>query len=272
MDKDSKKHKHSLESEELQESLRKFLKGSREKLLSFVPKLFDEEKAGAILKRGYIEENEAEFLAGRKETPSEVLKLISETPELYQHYSVKAALAKNPKTPFGVSKALLGFLLKRDLYKLLSSREISSGLRKSSIDFLQKKLPEIPLGEKISMAKTAPRDLLLVLLYDNEPMVLEAALWNPRLTELDIITLIQKKTTGSISLEVIATHKKWKNRYQVRLHLVKNPKTPPFTASLLLENFLRQDLEILLANKEISSELKENIYEVIRNKNGQISD
>ncbi len=253
---ESKKHRDSSESEELRESLRKFLKSNREKLLFFIPKLFDEEKADAILKRGYVEEKEGEFLAGRKETPSEVLKLIAETPELYQHYSVKAALAKNPKTPIGISKTLLGFLLKRDLYKLTISREIPAGLRKSSIDILQKKLPEIPRGEKISMAKTAPRDLLLALLSDKEPMVLETALWNPRLTELDIITLIQRKTTDSASLEIIATHKKWKNRYQVRLFLVKNPKTLPFTASSLLENFLRQDLEILLANKEISEKLK----------------
>src|SRR3989338_1866699 len=264
MDKESRKHHHLQETEKLHESLKRFIKGSQEKLLSFVPKLFDEEKAGIIIKRGYLDESEAEFLANRKETPSEVLKLIAETPELYQHYSVKVALAKNPKTPLGISKALLGFLLKRDLYKLINSKEISSGLRKISIDLLQKKLPEIPLGEKISMAKNAPRDLLLVLLYDKEPMVLETALWNPRLTEIDIITLMQKKNTVSSSLEVIATHKKWKNRYQVRFYLTKNPKTP-FSASVsLLENFLKQDLEILLSNNEISDKLKNEISKQIK--------
>jgi len=264
MDNTGERKFHVAEIDKLQESFKEFLKTSHQKILSYVPKLFDEGKAKVILKRGYLEESEAILLAGKKETPAGVLKLIAETPELYQSYSVKAALASNPKTPIGVSKGLLNLLLKKDLFKLISSREISYGLRKSSIDLLQKKLPEIPLGEKISLAKNASRDLLLVLLYDKEPMVLETALWNPRLTELDIITLIQKKTISSKNLEVIAKHKKWKTRYQVKLYLVKNPKTEFSTASSLLSGFLRQDLLVLLANKEISNDLKNEISNAIK--------
>jgi len=266
MDKKEKRTNFPSELSDLHESLKEFLKSSSQKILSYVPELFEDEKAKAILKRGYLEESEAVFLASKKETPSVVLRLIAETPELYQHYSVKTALAKNPKTPLGISRGILNFLLKRDLYKLLSSSEISYGLRKSAIDFLQRKLPEIPLGEKISMAKNAARDLLLVLIYDKDPMVLETALWNPRLTELDIITLIQKKTISPKNLEVIATHKKWRTRYQVKLYLVKNPKTPFLIASSMLSNFLRQDLEILLSNKEISENLKGEISKLIKAK------
>ena len=95
-------------------------------------------------------------------------------------------------------------------------------------------------------------------------MVLEIALWNPRLTELDIITLIQKKTTGTQSLEVIAGHKRWNTRYQVKLYLVKNPKTLFPISSSLLGSFLRQDLLALLANKEISNDLKNEISNTIK--------
>lgn len=243
-----------------------FIKKSEDKLLEHVPRLFEKEKAREILKRGRLSSEEALIIASKKDTPATILKLISGIPQFYNSYDIKAALATNPKTPLRISKGLLGFLLKKDLFRLIRTKDISYGLRKTSLDLLQKKLPEIPLGEKISISKSASRELLLILLYDENPVVLETALWNPRLTELDVIILMQKKTTKPEILQVIASHKKWITRYQIKLHLMKNLKTPFNVSSSLVKELLIQDLRGLAYNKEISNELRNEVLSVLESK------
>ncbi|RMF96063.1 MAG: hypothetical protein D6734_04475 [Candidatus Schekmanbacteria bacterium] len=231
------------------------------KILEHIPKIFDAKRIETIQKRGKIIEEEAMEIASMREAPSELLGLIAKLTEFKNLRSIRQTLFFNPKTPIAVSKSLIGYLDKRELIKVLNLPTVPYSLKNIVLEYLKNKLPEIPLGEKISLARKAPRKLLLLIIYDDNEMVFEAALWNPKLTEMDLLVLLQKKTEHPSLTSLIAGHPKWKNRYRIKTALVRNPSTPFSISEEIIPQLMLQDLRILKS----APGLDERTYKAIRN-------
>lgn len=81
---------------------------------------------------------------------------------------------------------------------------------------------ELTLGERKSLARAAPREVLDRLLRDPEPQVIRLLLRNPRLVERDVVGLVARRPLGiEVAREVLAS--RWSVRYPVRRALVLNP-------------------------------------------------
>ena len=89
--------------------------------------------------------------------------------------------------------------------------------------------------------------LLVVLLFDPEPRVVQTVLTNTRLTEAEVVNLAASRRATSEVLEAIAESDPWIARYPVKVALANNPATPSRLVLRLLPHLMEQDLRELAA-------------------------
>jgi hypothetical protein len=94
--------------------------------------------AVAVLSSPKISEAEVESIAKMANVSEEILRIIGHTRAWLKKYTIVSALAKNPKTPLGVSLTLLPRLLEREVKALSTDRNVPETLRISA----RKKLTE----------------------------------------------------------------------------------------------------------------------------------
>jgi hypothetical protein len=88
--------------------------------------------------------------------------------------------------------------------------------------------------EKLLLAIKAERSERALLLQDNDPRVLLSLLRNPRLTVDEVARLAKSSFLNFQIADVIAKTTQWMSSMDVRLALIRNPKTPPAMALQIL--------------------------------------
>jgi hypothetical protein len=83
----------------------------------------------AVLSSPKISEAEVESIAKMANVSDEILRIIGHTRVWLKKYTIVSALAKNPKTPLGVSLTLLPRLLEREVKALSTDRNVPETLR-----------------------------------------------------------------------------------------------------------------------------------------------
>lgn len=116
---------------------------------------------------------------------------------------------------------------------------------------LTQRIMEMTVAEKIKLATLGNKEARTILLRDTNKLVAVAAVQNPRITESEIIALANSRTVHEDVLRVIYTNREWLKLYQVKLNLVRNPKTPLPTALRFLPHLRPNDLRDLARNKNV---------------------
>ena len=88
--------------------------------------------------------------------------------------------------------------------------------------------------EKLLLAVKAERSERALLLQDNDPRVLLSLLRNPRITVDEIARVAKSAFVNFQIVDVIVKTTQWMASLDVRLALVRNPKTPPAFALQIL--------------------------------------
>jgi hypothetical protein len=88
--------------------------------------------------------------------------------------------------------------------------------------------------EKLLLAVKAERSERALLLQDNDPRVLLSLLRNPRLTVDEVAGLAKSSFLNFQVADVIVKTTQWMSSLDVRLALIRNPKTPPAFALQIL--------------------------------------
>ena len=114
---------------------------------------------------------------------------------------------------------------------------------------------DLPVSEKIKLARTGSRELRTLLLKDGNSEVQGAVISNPRITEVEIVAFARSAKIGSPLLSKIAANRDWLRNYQLRLALVNNPKTPLALALKLVATLRDADLTNLAKNKVLPEEV-----------------
>jgi hypothetical protein len=96
--------------------------------------------------------------------------------------------------------------------------------------------------EKVFLAVKADRTERSLLLQDNDPRVLLSLLRNPRLTVDEVARLTKSSFLNYQIAEVIMKTSQWMASLDVRLGLIRNPKTPQAFALRILPSL--PDLEV----------------------------
>jgi hypothetical protein len=112
------------------------------------------------------------------------------------------------------------------------------------------------VSQRMRLATRAKRTERQILLRDNSPQVLMGLLANPRIEEKEVVELVKSPYAASGVLQRVAKDRRWVNVYEIRLALVKSPKTPPLLAQRLLPTLNRTDLGALAKSSNVREAVK----------------
>ena len=165
-------------------------------------------------------------------------------------YEVKAAVAGHPRTPEHLAMRLLPQIRWRQLMGISRDTRIRAPVRRVAEKYLGQRLPRLTVGEKVSLARLATPEVAAVLAHDPSQKVLRAVLENPRLSEAALLPMLTSHRATPHHLERVARHERWGPRYDVRVALCRNPKTPFRVIFELLPSLRAAELAIVAGCEE----------------------
>jgi len=207
----------------------------------------DEEVLLALLKTPALAETDVTVLLARKNLPTAVIEKICQRRDWLKTYALKKALACHPHTPRLVSLRLLKEMYLMDLGQIALLPGVSAELKRNAEDQLATRLPQLPLGQKITLARRGPARVAGSLLAEGHPLVVPVALDNSHLTAAQILKALACEGVPESVVQAIAQHRKWSCDYNVRLALVRNPATTLATSLSFLPELTVSDLHELAA-------------------------
>lgn len=201
----------------------------------------------ALLDNPALDETQLCLLLERKDLPGEVLDEISRRKPLLKNYRVKRALAFHPRAPRLATLRLIRELYLMDLVQLTLFPGTSGEIRRNAEDQLVARLPQLPLGQKITMARRGPARVAGALLAEGHPQVRAIVLDNAYLTEAQILKVLSREKISPDVVREIAQHRKWSHIYNVRLALVRHPGSTLSSILAYLPELTVSDLRELAA-------------------------
>ncbi|MGC1485312.1 MAG: hypothetical protein WA789_16085 [Candidatus Acidiferrum sp.] len=201
----------------------------------------------ALLDNPSLEETQLCILLERKSLPGEILEEVARRKPLLKNYRVKRALAFHPRTPRLVTLRLLRDLYLMDVVQLTLLPGIPTELKRNAEDQLVSRLPQLPLGQKITLARRGPARLAGALLAEGHAQIVAIVLDNAYLTEAQVLRVLSREKIPPVVVRAITQHRKWSITYNVRLALVRHPSSPLATVLGYLPELTVSDLRELAA-------------------------
>jgi len=127
-------------------------------------------------------------------------------------------------------------------------------------------MKDLSLGVKRSLARTKDQDTLNRLTQEQDPIVIEHLLQNPRVTIKEVVKIASKRPTGENILWTIYRNKKWMNHYMVKMSLINNPYTPPSISVSLLHFLMESDLVDVAENTILHQTVRRAAVQMIKSK------
>jgi hypothetical protein len=201
----------------------------------------------AVLENPALDESHVCLLLERKDLPGEILEEVARRKALLKSYRVKRSLAFHPRTPRLVSLRLLRDLYLMDLVQVAILPGVSAELKRNAEEQLLARLPQLPLGQKITLARRGPARVAGALLAEGHAQVISIVLDNPYMTEAQILRALSREKLPISVIPAIVQHRKWSITYNVRLALVRHPATPLASVLSYLPELTVSDLRELAA-------------------------
>lgn len=199
----------------------------------------------ALLDNPALDETQLCILLERKNLAAEILEEIARRKPLLKAYRVKRGLAFHPRTPRLVTLRLLRDLYLMDLVQLTLSPSVPTELKLNAEDHLIARLPQLPLGQKITLARRGPSRLGGALLSEGHAQIVAIVLDNPYLTEAQVLKALSREKLPPGVVQAIAHHRKWSLCYNIRLALVRHPSSPLSAVLAYLPELTVSDLREL---------------------------
>jgi hypothetical protein len=117
-------------------------------------------------------------------------------------------------------------------------------------------LPRMTLGEKVAIARKVHRPLLRSVTALADVQVLVALLDNPRLTEDDILVILNTIEVPAEFCSTLARHHRWGGYYGIRLALAECPRTPLPVALSALVQLRTVDLEQVARRQRVAEPVR----------------
>ena len=203
--------------------------------------------------RDRLSEQEILAILRNKNLTREAVALVLGHPPFLASYAVKKALVSGRHTPSVDAQHLVPHLYWMDLMEAAVDMRVHPAVRHACERRLLERLPELGLGERVTLARRGPRALLPALRGETEPRIIQALLQNRFMTELDVVAMAGSPRTPSAVLGAIHYSGKWGVRYEVRKTLVLNPSTPIYIAQFNARHLRLNDLQDLAGNRSLAA-------------------
>jgi hypothetical protein len=143
-----------------------------------------------------------------------------------------------------------------DLVQLTLLAGTSAELKRNAEEQLVARLPQLPLGQKITLARRGTARVAGALLAEGHAQVLSVVLDNPGLTEAQVLKALSRESLPVGVVKAVAQHRKWSHTYNVRLALVRHPSSTLSTILAYLPELTVSDLRELAAPGIVSENLR----------------
>ena len=208
-------------------------------------------------------------LLERKDLPAELLQRVSRRAEWIRSYAVKLRLARHPHTPRLIALAAVRQLFLFDLVKVSLLPSTIAEVRRVAEDLVLARITQLPLGQKITLAKQGPARVVGALLAEGLPSVLAPALENAHLNEAQITRVLSHSDLSPRVVIAISQHPKWSAAPRVRIALVRHHHTPLARVLAFLPDIALADLRDLLQLSTVRPDLRTYLaHEVARRSTG----
>jgi hypothetical protein len=208
------------------------------------------------LKNPSFAENHLLALLKRHDLSEDLIRAIYRLPMVSESRSLKKAVAKNPCTPSNLNMAILPQL---DLFELVDFCHIpgiSPDQKMAAERVIIQRIPIMPLGNKITLARRGTATVVEALVREGDPRYLEACLENPHLQEGAVFRFLNGPNATPDGISIVARHPRWKKRLNLQLAILKNPRTPDIWGTLFAPHLSANDLKGVLATRKVSRSMK----------------
>lgn len=122
---------------------------------------------------------------------------------------------------------------------------------KAPLPALSIQIARMNVIERVKAAILGGKDARVILAHDTNRVVRRYVLLNPRITDGEVAAIVNSKLADEEVLRVVAEKREWMKSYQIRLGLVRNPKTPLATAITLLGTLMVKDIGRLAKSRDV---------------------
>jgi hypothetical protein len=206
----------------------------------------DERVLRALIENPSLDETQICLLLERKDLPGTLLDEIAKRKSWRTNYRVRWALAGHPHTPRLVAMRLLRDLRLMDLVRISLSPASPVELRRLAEERVLLQLPQLPLGQRIMLARRGSARVAGGLIAQGPQQVAKVALNNSFLTESQLLRTLAKENLSAQIVAAIAKHEKWSKLMNVRIALLRHPQLPVERVLSFLPDLPRRDVEDLL--------------------------
>jgi hypothetical protein len=206
----------------------------------------DEKVLRALIENPSLDETHICLLLERKDLPGTLLDAIAKLKNWRANYRVRRALAGHPHTPRLAAMRLLRDLHLMDLVRISLLPASPVELRRLAEERVLAQLPQLPLGQRIMLARRGSARVAGGLITLGPAQVSRIALDNSFLTESQLLRTLAKEGLPAQTVAGILEHEKWSKLMNVRIALLRHPHSPVERVLSFLPDLPRRDLEDLL--------------------------
>jgi hypothetical protein len=200
----------------------------------------------ALIENPSFDETNICLLLERKDLSGTLLEEIAKRKSWRTNYRVRRALAGHPHTPRLVAMRLLRDLHLMDLVRISLLPASPVELRRLAEERVLAQLPQLPLGQKIMLARRGSARVAGGLIAQGPEQVAKIALDNSFLTESQLLRVLAKESLPAQTIAAIAKHEKWSRLMNVRVALLRHPHSPVERVLLFVPDLFQRDIEDLL--------------------------
>jgi hypothetical protein len=200
-----------------------------------------------------LTEDEVLALLSRPDITAETLAVVGRERDAMTSRKVALALVIHPRTPRHISIPALTHMFTFDLMQVALTPTVAGDIRRAAEEQILHRLEALSTGEKISLARRASGRVAEALLQDQDPLVLTAALDNPRLIENSVVTALMKAEAAESLFVKVSEHLKWSVRREVQIALLRSDNLPLPRAVELAWNFSADFLREIAPESRLST-------------------
>ena len=201
------------------------------------------------------------LLLERKDLSGLLLDEISKRKTWRANYRVRLGLAAHPHTPRLIAMRLLRELHLMDLVRISLLTTSSMELRRLADERVLRQLPQLPLGQKLMLARRGSTRVAAGLVAHGPEQVARVALDNSFLTESQLLKTLAKQTLPARIVDAVAKHDKWSKLVNIRVALLRHPHAPPDRVPALVLGLPRRDIEDLLKLSRLPEHVRAHLRE-----------
>jgi hypothetical protein len=210
----------------------------------------------ALIDNPAFDETHICLLLERKDLSGLLLEEISKRRTWRAAYRVRLGLAVHPHTPRLIAMRLLRELHLMDLVRISLLATSPMELRRLADERVLAQLPQLPLGQKLMLARRGSTRIAAGLAAAGPEQVTRLALDNPFLTESQLLKVLAKESLEEQIIRAVAGHEKWRNLINIRVALLRHRQLPAELAPALATGMPRRELEDLLGLSRLGDDVR----------------